>query len=527
MKKAIIALICLILAVLPLSGCRHSLNSSGSQSGVRYDVFETAENLDPQFATGITERLVIGNIFEGLLSRDENGELTEGAAERYEISPDGLILTFRIRSDAKWSNGKPVTPDDFVFAFRRMFDPGMPSPFAMEYSAIENAVKILNGEAQPSSLGVIGKSGGELEIRLSRASPYFPESLAETPAMPCNEEFFIESRGRYGLEKRLVNSNGPYSLDRWDNESAVTLRPNQNYNGEAKAALNVSLTFGNMNEKLLRFTDGLTDIIELTDEEASPFIEKGYTAKAFDGRVWCVVFNTDSAVWGNPLLRQALALTADRESLSEILSPEYTITEFAVPAAATIAYKPYREHVRASPVPFDPEQGKRLFEMGVHALGMDGAVSDVIHVPEKPENTLAMNIFQQSWQRSLSTYISVESEPFDAVYLRLLEKDYSMAFFPLASPMPKAVSFLSAFSGKNGFPSYESPLFEAAVNEISGAMSMDEAAAHAARAESLLLQDAVVIPVFLEKTYVVISPDINGLSASGFPSQLRFWHAKI
>ena len=527
MKKAIIAVMCLMLAVLPLSGCRNSLSSSGRQAGIRYDVLETAESLDPQFATGVTERLIIGNIFEGLLSRDENGALTTGAAGRYEISPDGLTLTFWIRGDAKWSNGKPVTANDFVFAFRRMFDPGMPSPFAMEYSAIENALKILNGEAQPDSLGVIEKSDMELEIRLSRASPYFPENLAETPAMPCNEAFFIESRGRFGLEKRLVNSNGPYNLDRWDNDSAVTLRPNQNYNGAVKADLNISLFFGNMDEKLLRFTDGLTDIIELSDEEADPFIDDGYTAKAFDAKVWCVVFNTGSAVCGNPLLRQALALTADRDGLLGRLPPAYTVTELAVPAEVAIAHKPYRDHVRATPVPFDPEQGKRLFDMGAYALGIDGAVSDVIHVPEKPEYTLAMNILQQGWQRSLSTYISVESEPFDAVYRRLLEKDYSMALFPISSPMPEAVSVLSVFSGKNGVPGYESPLFEAAVNEISGAMSLDEAAASAARAESLLLHDAVVIPVLLEKTYIVISPDISGLNATIFPSQLRFWHARI
>jgi len=239
-----------------------------------------------------------------------------------------------------------------------------------------------------------------------------------------------------------------------------------------------------------------------------------------------VVFNPESDLWGNPLLRQALSLTADRAGLAGQLPPAYTVTEFVVPPVNTLAYRPYRGSVRSLPVPFDPEQGRRLLEMGVLSLGIDGALSDAIHVPDKPGNLLAVNALQQGWQKNLPAYISVESEPLDEVYRRLAEKDYSMVFFPVSAPMPEAVSFFSAFLGRGGSFGYANPLFEAAVKGISGAVSMEEAASSATRAESLLLHDAVVIPVFTEQTVFVISPGISGLNAAAFPSELRFWHAK-
>lgn len=521
MKRLFAVLLC---AVMLFSACRSSAPAKGKI--IRYDIPWEITTLDPQFAADSYSRMIISNIYEGLVAYGENGELAMGVAEDFSVSPDGRTLLFKLRDNAEWKDGRPVTANDFVFAFRRMFSPESPSPFAGDYLAIENAAQVMESTAPPSALGVSAVSDYELEITLEHSSPFFPELLAETPAMPCNQEFFTEARGRYGLDKGLVSSNGPFYLDRWDNEAAaIRLLPNSHYVSEKPlSAGGVNFKISLEESALQRLLDGVADIAEISFDD----LEKAKTANCstteFENTVWCVVFNESSNIWGNPLLRQGLARAVEQELLRENLPKKLTPASLLIPPSNILASVKYRSIANASPVRFDPVEGLRLFEMGLSSLSIDSVPEAVFYVPDSPEHTLAMGMVQQSWQKHLAAYVTIQPVPIEDIGQRFQDRDYEIMLMPVTTTTPFATDMLAKFestSKENRF-GYQSSVYDLRLSEIMRAETLTQAGEAAALAESVLLHDAVVIPVYFETTVFATAPGLIGIAATPFPSSLNF-----
>lgn len=520
MKKLIALLLC---SILLLSACQRQAPGKGKI--IRFDLPAPITNLDPQFATDAYSRMIISNIYEGLMTYNENGQLVLGAAKSVETSADKKTLLFKLRENTVWKDGKPLTAHDFVFAFQRMFAPGSPSPFAKDYIAIAYAEKVMESTAPPSVLGVVAKSDYELEITLEHPSPFFPSLLAETPAMPCNREAFDEARGRYGLEVELVSSNGPFYLNRWDNEATIRLMPNPNYSSETPASAGgVYLRVAPEKTRLERLLDGDADITEISYQEAEKVKAQGYTTVEFQDTVWCVVFNQNSEIWGNPLLRQGFAHTVDRRLLQDNLSQNLTLASFLVPPANMLANEKYRATAKASQVAFDPENGKRLFEMGLDSLSIDNITGAAFYVPDSFEHTLAVSLLQQSWQKHLSANVNVIPLSGEELEQRFLSREYDIMMVPISSETPFVADFLASFKtgARNNRFGYRNELYDSIVSEIPRAETIEQAVAECARAESMLLHDAVVIPVYFDTSVFAAIPGLKGINATPYASGLNF-----
>lgn len=495
---------------------------------MRYDLPGPVQSLDPQFATDEYARMIISNIYEGLFARDKDGGLIPGMIESYGLSADKLVYTFRLRGDAVWSNDEPVVADDYVFAFRRMFARSSPSAFAQDYRAIENADEILSGNMPEEKLGVTAVSDFELQIRLAYPSPGFAGLLAETPAMPCNRSFFEESRGRYGLAKNFVNSNGPFYVERWDNKVSIYLRPNADYVSQNPVLSGGVNLYISGEPPLPRLQNGSTDIGVVSFEDAEKLRKQGFSAAEFDSVVWCVVFNQNSPVWGNPLLRQGLARTVDESMLGERLPQRLSPVSLFIPDCMTLAGEAYRPLSGAEPAGFDPERGRRLFEMGLESIGAEKLPVSTFFVPDSAEHLLAMGMVQQGWQKHLSAYISVQPATVANIRERLLSGDYGMLLFPFSPSSPRTESMLSMFrssSPDNRF-GYESSLYDNLLDASASAADLKSSAEYCMRAESLLLYDAVIIPVYTETFTFASAAGISGISPTPFPMRFNFKYAE-
>ena len=178
------------------------------------------ESLDPQFTSDENSMTVIGNLFTGLMKTDDTGKLENAVAKDYTISADGLKYTFTLRTDCYWffdadedeetddNELTPVTAHDFEFAFKRIFNPETCSPHKEKYECLKNAGDIISGSADYTELGVKALSDTELVFELEYPNVEFLNALTFTAAMPCNEQFFYDTKGRYGLDDKSVASNG-------------------------------------------------------------------------------------------------------------------------------------------------------------------------------------------------------------------------------------------------------------------------------------------------------------------------------
>ena len=206
--KRLSSLLLSILILLTIIAC-----DGTDKAYIYFSLDEQPKTLDPQIASSDSELMIVRNIFEGLLRKNEKGEIVCGVAESYK--KNNLIYTFKLRKDAVWSNEEAVTAHDFVFALRRAVDPKTESPFVRRLFCIVNAKEINMGNMSVNDLGVKAIDDHTLQINLHTYDDSFEETLTTSLTMPCNEKFFNESAGKYGIFKEHTLSNGSYKLSKW------------------------------------------------------------------------------------------------------------------------------------------------------------------------------------------------------------------------------------------------------------------------------------------------------------------------
>ena len=194
------------------------------------------ETLDPQKTSTTVESNVLRNLFEGLVVQDPKGNVAPGVAEKWTASEDGVTYTFKLRADAKWSNGDPVTAGDFVFSLRRIQDPKTKSQYAEVLYPIKNAQEVNTGKAELSALGVKAVDAKTLEITLKAPTPYFLQLLTHQTGLPVNEAV-VTALGDEWVKPGKMVSNGAYMLNDVKPSAYIKLVKNPNYWGASKVAI--------------------------------------------------------------------------------------------------------------------------------------------------------------------------------------------------------------------------------------------------------------------------------------------------
>jgi oligopeptide transport system substrate-binding protein len=523
MRRFLAIILCFMLPLCVLGGC-----ASGGEGGkvLRVDIDAPVTNLDPQFTTDATARMILSNIGEGLLVRNPDGTLSAGAASQYTMSPDGKTYTFHLRSKAKWAgeDAAPVTAGDFVFAFRRIFTSGSASPYAGDYLLIENAEAVLAGELPASSLGIRAVDEYTLTITLNHPSELFPELLAATPAMPCSEAVFKEARGRYGLEKQFVGANGAFYVDSWT-DTQINLRPNSGYVSDSPViagGVNLSIARENPAD---RFFAGNTDILQLGFDQLEQAEAGEYPLSSYEKTTWCIVFNQSDRVWGNALLRQSLAHALDSAYFADHLEANLTPTSVLIPPATRLLGTPYRDYADSvSPLSLDPDAARRLFALGLDALELDSLPTTVLYAPDRGGHPLNMNLIQQGWQKELSAYITVRQAPPEELERRFDEGDYDLLLLPFSPADYRIETLLSAFttdSSQNRF-GYHNPRYDQLLTEALDQSTAAAAGFRFSQAEKTLLSDAVIIPVYNETVSYAMGEGVEGIGIQPFGDQYFF-----
>jgi len=524
--KVMVKIICTFMsAAIILSACSlpFALPSRTANRWLRYDIPSKVANLDPQFTTDPTGRMVLANTGEGLVRRSPDGTLSPGAAEQYTISPDGTVYTFHLRSNGGWAGKefRPVTAHDFVFAFQRMFM--AESPFSRDYMLIKNAGDILEGKASPTELGVKAIDDHTLTITLEHRSPLFLELLSSTAAIPCNREAFQDAKGRYGLEKRFAMANGPYYLDGWTDRQ-LTLRPNPNYWGEVPSP--GVYIYIDREDPFGRFLSGSTDVIPLiSSAEVTRAGGADASVGVFQTATWCIVFNQNDPVWGNPFMRQGLAHGVDRRVFEGRLPENLTPGDHLIPPSTLLTDKPFRLLVpQESPLGYDGIRARRLFTMGMEALGMNEFPITDMYVPDGGGHAANMGLIQGSWQRNLSAYVNIVTVPPEEIAERFSRGDYQILLMPITPENDGIEAVLGLFetsSRQNPFGYYNPRIDELIMLGLTAA-DLDTAAFRFSQAERTLLADAVVIPVYHGDSYYALGKDVHGVEVFPYGGRIYF-----
>lgn len=279
-------------------------------------------SLDPLKAVGLPEIQVIHDLFEGLTNHDAQGKIVPGVAQSWS-SNDNKTWVFTLRNNARWSNGDPVTAQDFVYSWQRLVDPKNSSPFAWfaGLSGIENAAAITKGEMTPDKLGVIAQGKTQLKVTLDRPVPWFPALVANVALFPVPQKTIAQEGDSWTSPGKLVG-NGAYQLsERVVNEKIVLIR-NPDYWDDAHSVL-TKVTFVPINEEssaTKRYRANDVDITESFPKNMYAMLKKTLPGEVYTPDqlgTYYYAFNTQKGPTADVRVRKALSWSIDRKVIAE------------------------------------------------------------------------------------------------------------------------------------------------------------------------------------------------------------------
>lgn len=307
-----------------------------------YRLLDQFPTIDPQLIEETAGGHVARQIFEGLLTQDDQGELRPGVATEW-TSEDNQTWTFTLRQDAMWSNGDPVTAQDFVYAWRRAADPATASEYAwyVELSQIEGASAVIAGEIPPEELAVEALDDYTLQVTLQAPLPYFPQMVVHYTFMPTHQAT-IEEYGADWTSPENIVSNGAYILDEIAVNEFFRLVPNPNYWNADSVIMDeiTGLVINDANQALTRFRAGEFDMMDDLPAGSYPLLEEEMPDTAHSVPRLCSYYYTINQsesgheALQDPRVRQALSYMINRNVITDQVlqagqAPAYNFTHWA------------------------------------------------------------------------------------------------------------------------------------------------------------------------------------------------------
>ena len=522
-RLGLLRLFCCVAAVfLPAFGPGVFANAGLAGSAPAKMVWHRGElgdpgSLDPHKATTLIESNILDELFEGLVTLDARGEIIPGVAFSWTVDPSGTVYDFRLRADAKWSNGDRVAPQDFVFAFRRLMAPRTGAPYANILYTLKNAERINKGKLPVEDLGARALDETTLEITLEQAAPYFISQLAHMTAKPLHQRS-IEAFGSDFVRPAHMVTNGPFMLKQFTPNDRLVLVKNPYYYDAAHVALDEEIFYSleDRSAALRRFMAG--EILSYDDVpvEQIAFV-RANLAEAFKVTPnlgsYFYAFDTRHKPFDDRRVRQALAMVIDREFLAEriwggTMEPGYSFVPPGIEsygAPATVAWKDID--------PFEREdEAKRLLAEAGFGPGREKLEVEIRF--NNSENHRATAVAIADMWKTLGVATRLLATDATTHYAFLREKPpFDIARSGWFADYPDAQNFLFLGQSDNqalNVASFTNKSYDRLTREAQVEASPERRSALLHEAEALLLDEQPFLVLLTYKSRNLVSPKLKG-----------------
>ena len=521
-------LICIAIAAVTLLGLCSCGGKKAAAGGkiIRLIMNSQPSNIDPQIASSEEELTIVRNCFEGLF-RIDNGKVKKGACSSYSTSDDGLTWTFKLRGNAKWSDGEKVTANNFVYGLRRAVLPETDAENAYLLFCIENAERIRNGSADAGTLGVTAIDDSTLSIKLSTANDGLPEILSYALCMPCREDVFNDAAGRYGMESDYAVSNGPFNLTYWSKD-LVRLKPNEYYGGEFTAVPSqISISFSDEDSaKIESIKSDVADIAAINPQVSSKAGKAGLKVISFNDTAWTMIINPDAKVIGDADVANAFKTSLTTDAYSSDLPVGFTAFDGIIADDLRISESSYKTLAARAPRSVtDPALAKDNFVSALKGLKSSMPAITVKYIDINGMKEIATKIAQH-WQQSLGAIVNIEGMTKSDLTNVMKSGEYQIVLCPITSDDGLASSVARSFySGSNdNIYKIESKKIDALVNQIGNGYG-DNVAANVSAVENELLSNTHLIPVAESGHHFTCSSTVTGVKFDMSQGMISLYNA--
>ena len=519
-KKLLTMVLAALTACSMFAGCGGNETAKSDDMTIRAIFGTEPESMDPDKATGAPEATYLGEIFEGLTALDKEGQPVPAAAESWDISDDGLTYTFHLR-DNKWSNGDPVTAQDFEFAWKRLMSPELASEYAYMLFPIKGGEEYNTKGGSADDVGVKAIDDKTLEVHLARPTAYFLMLLAHQSAFPVNRKVVQEHPDDWAAEADTLVGNGPFKIVSWDHNSKITVEKRDDYwdHDKVKAKKIEMPLIDNMSTAVSMFDNGDVDLV-LDPPAADAERLKGEGKLQLDKNIGTFFFDTNNklAPFDNPKVRKAFSLALDRQTLVDqvlhgLASPAtgWIPTGFTNPATK----KDFAEE-SGKLVNENVEEAKKLLAEAGYPDGK-GMPPITLLYNTNENNKAICEAAQEMWKKNLGVDVELTNQEWK-VYLQsrksgTVQIARARWVGDYLDPMTFADYLLS--NGTNNYGRYANPKYDEFVHQAqnSNDPSVRMQAMH--EAEKICIDDMGLIPVFFYKTSVAMNPKLKGVVDPG------------
>jgi oligopeptide transport system substrate-binding protein len=474
------------------------------------------ETLDPHRAEGVSTANILRDLYEGLTAYGPDGSIVPAAAESWEQAPDGLSYTFHLRRQARWSNGDPLTAEDFVAGLRRSADPATGSNYAQILSPIENAAAVSAGRLPPERLGVEALDAQTLRIRLQGPTPYFPGLLAHWAAFPIHRPS-LQAWGRaFARPGRLVG-NGAYRLQDWVVQSQVTLQRNPYYWNDAQTSIGTVIYYPteDLASELQRYRAG-----ELDCSYAIPMSQARWARRLFGaelhlapylGSYWYGYNLARPPFKDNPRLRLALSMAIDREVIAGKLLQGAALPAYGFVPPGTWNYTPQSPPWAAWPRERRLAEARRLYAEAGYSAGHPLQVE--LRYNTQEDNRRIATVIAAMWKQGLGVQTQLLNEEWK-VFLqnrhgRLLTEVFRGAWIGDYDDASAFANILRSFDGKND-EAYASAAYDALLQQAQQQPDAAQRRGLLEQAEGLMLGDMPILPIYFYESKHLVKPYVAG-----------------
>ena len=475
-------------------------------------------SLDPHQASGTWENRIIGDMLQGLTTDDPQGRPIPGMATEWSTSPDGLVWTFKLR-DAKWSDGQPVTAEDFVFAWQRIMTTSPPAKYASILYVIKNAEKIYDGRIKDvTQLGVRAIDAKTLEVTLEHPAPYLPGLLTHYTSFPIPKHV-VEKVGKDWIKAENFVGNGPYKLQQWKPNDFVHVVRNANYYDNANVCIDQIFFYPTADDNAAERKVRTGDLDINTNFSGSRLEEinknlpgyariHGYTGLTY------YIFNLRKAPFNDARVRAAISMTADREFVTkEILKagqqPAYSLVP---PGIANYQTGAMSTDFKGQSIEERLARAKKLLEEA--GYGPEKPLKFTFSFRNSGDNPRVAPVVQQNWAK-IAPWVQVEilGAETQINYEKLRTGDFELGDAGWISDFNDAKNFVYLFQTSTdqlNYGKYSNPEFDKLMEAADVEKDAVKRANMMKQAEAIVLKENGFMPMWFLTNRNLVSPRVTG-----------------
>ncbi len=485
--------------------------------------------LNTMTATYSIEFSMFKHIYDNLYMLDDNDEPQLSAADDVEISEDGTVYKFHIREGQKWSNGDPVTANDFAFAWQQVLNPDVAADYAYfiyDTLAVKNASAYFKGECEWEEVGIKVDGDYNLEVTLDHAVPYAPFLFSFGTLAPINQKFYEEvGADNYNKETEYFCTNGAFKMKEWTHNTRIVLEKNADWWRAGEVSLNTInwIYIKQPQAALNEFLSGGVDMVGLsTGELIDQAKVAGYDIQQYrDGGAFYIYFNHKNEYLQNKNLRKALALGFDKQGLCDTVMKNGNVpmTSFTCPDVTGFDGKSFSESLTAwnggaemTPAKGDPEAAKGYLETALTELGCtveDLSAALSIDCGDDDFSASIAAYYQEQWRQNLGIEVTVNPMPTKNGSANRKDGNYVMSMTGWGPDYNDPMTYLDLWvsTGGNNQTGYASEEYDKLIADATVETDMEKRQELFYEAEKLIAEDLPVAHSYWRGSSYAINPD--------------------